>query len=35
MGYVDAVQLERLATGMKNEYGSYLRDVIAQGRERR
>jgi glucose-1-phosphate thymidylyltransferase len=35
MGYIDAAQLDRLAAGMKNEYGTYLRDVIAQGRERR
>ncbi len=35
MGYIDGAQLERLTAGMKNEYGSYLRDVLAQGRERR
>ena len=35
MGYIDSAQLDRLAAGMKNEYGTYLRDVIAQGRERR
>jgi len=35
MGYIDGAQLDKLAAGMKNEYGTYLRDVIAQGRERR
>jgi glucose-1-phosphate thymidylyltransferase len=35
MGYIDGAQLTKLAAGMKNEYGTYLRDVIAQGRERR
>jgi glucose-1-phosphate thymidylyltransferase len=35
MGFIDATQLEKLAAGFKNDYGSYLRDVLAQGRERR
>jgi glucose-1-phosphate thymidylyltransferase len=35
MGFIDAHQLERLAAGLKNDYGAYLRDVLAHGRERR
>ncbi len=35
MGFIDAQQLERLAAGMRNEYGVYLREVLAQGREPR
>jgi glucose-1-phosphate thymidylyltransferase len=34
MGFIDTAQLERLAAGFKNDYGAYLRDVLAQGRER-
>jgi glucose-1-phosphate thymidylyltransferase len=35
MGFIDASQLERLVADMKNEYGLYLREVLAQGREPR
>ncbi len=35
MGFIDGRQLERLAAAMKNDYGAYLRDVLAHGRERR
>jgi glucose-1-phosphate thymidylyltransferase len=34
MGFIDQAQIDRLAAGMKNEYGAYLREVAAQGRER-
>lgn len=33
MGYIDQAQLEKLAAGMGHEYGAYLRDVAAHGRE--
>ena len=33
MGYIDQAQLETLAAGMGHEYGAYLRDVAARGRE--
>jgi glucose-1-phosphate thymidylyltransferase len=33
MGFIDEAQLEKLAHGMKNEYGGYLREVLAHGRE--
>lgn len=32
MGYIDERQLERLAAAMKNDYGAYLREVLAHGR---
>jgi len=32
MGYIDAAQLEMLAAGFKNDYGAYLRDILAHGR---
>jgi len=32
MGFIDGNQLERLVAGMKNEYGSYLRELLAHGR---
>ncbi len=35
MGFIDSTQLEKLAAGFKNDYGAYLRDVLAHGRERR
>jgi glucose-1-phosphate thymidylyltransferase len=35
MGFIDAHQLERLAANIKNEYGVYLREVLAQGLEPR
>jgi len=35
MGFIDARQLETLAAGYKNDYGAYLRDVLAQKRERK
>lgn len=35
MGYIDAAQLERIAGEMGNEYGAYLREVVAQGRQGR
>ena len=35
MGFIDSAQLEKLAAGFKNDYGAYLRDVLAHGRERR
>lgn len=33
MGYIDQAQLEKLANGTGHEYGAYLRDVAAHGRE--
>jgi hypothetical protein len=33
MGFIDKAQLQKLATGMGNEYGAYLREVAAYGRE--
>jgi glucose-1-phosphate thymidylyltransferase len=35
MGYIDAPQLERIIGEMGNEYGAYLREVLAQGRQGR
>jgi glucose-1-phosphate thymidylyltransferase len=35
MGFIDEHQLERLAAAMKNDYGVYLREVLAHGRGRR
>jgi glucose-1-phosphate thymidylyltransferase len=32
MGYIDDAQLERLAAGIKNEYGAYLRRLLEDGR---
>jgi glucose-1-phosphate thymidylyltransferase len=32
MGYIDAGQLERLATSFKNEYGQYLLAILKEGR---
>jgi len=32
MGFIDAAKLEQLAAGFKNDYGTYLRNVLAQGR---
>ena len=34
-GFIDAPQLEKLASGLKNSYGQYLRDLLAQPRPRR
>ncbi len=33
MGYIDQTQMEKLAQGAGHEYGAYLRDVAAHGRE--
>ncbi len=33
MGYIDQIQMEKLAQGMGHEYGAYLRDVASHGRE--
>ena len=33
MGYIDQAQLQKLAAGMGHEYGAYLREVAASGRE--
>jgi glucose-1-phosphate thymidylyltransferase len=33
MGFIDQGQLEKLAAGTGHEYGAYLRDVAARGRE--
>ncbi len=33
MGYIDHAQLQKLAASMGHEYGAYLRDVAARGRE--
>jgi len=34
LGYIDHMQLENLAKDMlKNEYGRYLMDIVAEGRE--
>ena len=35
MGFIDQAQLQKLAAGMGNEYGVYLREVAAHGREER
>jgi len=35
MGLIDQAQLQKLAAGMVNEYGAYLREVAAYGREAR
>jgi len=35
MGFIDQGQLEKLANAMKNEYGTYLREVAAHGRAAR
>jgi glucose-1-phosphate thymidylyltransferase len=35
MGFIDAAQLEKLAAAIRNDYGAYLRDLLAQGNERR
>ncbi len=35
MGFIDQAQLEKLANGMKNEYGTYLREVAMHGRGER
>jgi glucose-1-phosphate thymidylyltransferase len=35
MGFIDPAQLEKLAAGIRNDYGAYLRDILVQGRERR
>lgn len=35
MGFIDENQLERLAAVMGNDYGAYLREVLAHGRGRR
>jgi glucose-1-phosphate thymidylyltransferase len=32
-GFIDAQQLEKLAAGIKNGYGEYLREVLTQRRE--
>jgi len=32
MGFIDRAQLDRLATGMKNDYGNYLRELPVRGR---
>ena len=31
MGFIDQAQIEKLANGMKNEYGTYLREIAAHG----
>ena len=33
MGFIDRTQLEKLAAGMGNDYGAYLREVAMQARE--
>ena len=33
MGFIDRAQLEKLAAGMNNDYGAYLREVSAQAHE--
>ena len=33
MGFIDRAQLEKLAAGMGNDYGAYLREVAAQAHE--
>ena len=35
MGFIDKAQLQKLAAGMGNEYGAYLREVATYGREAR
>jgi glucose-1-phosphate thymidylyltransferase len=35
MGFIDQAQLQKLAAGMGNEYGAYLREVATYGREAR
>ena len=35
MGFIQQAQLQKLAAGMGNEYGAYLREVAASGRETR
>jgi len=32
MGFIERAQLDRLATGMKNDYGNYLRELPVRGR---
>ena len=32
-GYIEDLQLERLAAGYKNEYGDYLRRVLSMGHD--
>jgi len=32
MGFIDGRQLEKLAAGMKNDYGVYLRELLVHGR---
>jgi glucose-1-phosphate thymidylyltransferase len=31
MGFIDRAQLEKLAAGMRNDYGTYLQDLLAHG----
>jgi glucose-1-phosphate thymidylyltransferase len=33
MGFIDRAQLEKLASATRNDYGAYLKEVLAHGRE--